>query len=84
VDVLAAYADRRIDISADGLIEEAPEAIEAILDLHYPDGRHRGDLLVARWRLQLLAELNVGSLARQDIAEEDNKVTRLKRATNAG
>jgi hypothetical protein len=79
--VLATHVDRQLDISADGLPAEAPEAVLAVLDYHYPDGRHRDDYVVARWRLQYLAELNVGSLIRQHARREDDKVIELKRAT---
>jgi len=33
-----------------------------ILDYYYPDGRHRDDHRIARWRLQFLAEHGVGRL----------------------
>ena len=58
--VIAHYIDQRIDISHPQWQVEAPEAVEAILDYHYPDGRHRDDFGVARWRLQLLAEAGFG------------------------
>ena len=75
--VLRDYADQRIDISAEWAFSEAPQAIEAILDYHFGDGRHRDDYGVARWRLQLLAELGVGWQVRQSGAEEAAKVQRL-------
>jgi hypothetical protein len=81
VGVLAAFADGRIDISEDWAAQ-APDAVEAILDYHYPDGRHRDDYGVARWRLQLLAELSVGSLSRQADLMEDSKVRQLKRVAS--
>ena len=81
VDILAAYADQRLDISDERLWGEA-EALEAILDREYPDGRHRADLMVARWRLQLLAELSVGTEMRRQAAMEETKVTKLKRVTH--
>ncbi len=82
VDLLAAYADGAVDISADGLADAAPEALEAILDYHYPDGRHRDDFSVARWRLQLLAELGVGRLVREQAAVDDGRVANLRRVTH--
>ena len=57
------------------------EFIEAILDYHYPDGRHRDDIATARWRLQFIAEKDVGTMIRQRHAMDDNKVVRLKRGT---
>jgi hypothetical protein len=38
--------------------------------------------MVARWRLQLLAELSVGTQVRQAAAMEEQKVTKLKRVTH--
>jgi hypothetical protein len=78
VQTIARFADQAIDISDEWIAAEAPEAIEAILDLHYPDGRHRDDFEVARWRLQLIAELGVGRLVRQQQAGEDNNVRKLR------
>ena len=79
--LIAAYADKRIDVSALGEYRKAPEAVEAILDYHYPDGRHRDDFLVARYRLQLIAELDVGTQVRAYAEQQDQKVRRLKGAT---
>ena len=52
----------------------SPEAVEAILDFHYPDGRHRDDYGVARWRLQVLADRQVGVRWRQELAKQDDAV----------
>lgn len=38
--------------------------------------------MVARWRLQLLAELSVGTAVRARAAAEDNRVRRLRSAVN--
>jgi hypothetical protein len=38
--------------------------------------------MVARWRLQLLAELSVGTEARRAVGMEEAKVTKLKRVTH--
>ena len=65
-------------------VAEAPEAIEAILDFHYPDGRHRDDYERARWRLQFLAETGLGWRLRSADAEEDDAVKRLGRAMRGG
>ena len=42
-----------------------------ILDYHFPDGRHRDDYRVARWRLLLLSELTVGRESRLAGLQED-------------
>ena len=78
-DLIAAYADRRIDVSDDWLGTATPAALEAILDLHYPDGRHRGDFGIARWRLQVIAEMEVGQRVREAALMEDAQVARLRR-----
>ena len=80
LEVIRYWADGALDISTDGLAKEAPEAIEAILDLNYPDGRHRDDFTVARWRLQVIAERDVGAPARLALRQEDAKVRKLRRA----
>ena len=80
LDIIAAYADRRVDVSDDWLGTATPQALEAILDYHYPDGRHRGDFGIARWRLQVIAEMEVGSRVREAQLMEDAQVTRLRRA----
>ena len=38
--------------------------------------------MVARWRLQLLAELSVGTEVRRQASMEETKVTKLKRVTH--
>ena len=76
--ILAAFADGTIDISADWLGGEAPEALAAVLDFHYADGRHHVDYTVARWRLQYIAEISVGARLRAAVHEEDAKVRKLK------
>lgn len=83
-EVLAAWADGRIDISERHWSLTAPDAVEAILDYHFPDGRHRDDQRIARVRLQLLAELHVGSVMRAEAAAEEAKlsVLRKRRAAN--
>ena len=78
-DLIAAYADRRIDVSDEWLGTATPAALEAILDLHYPDGRHRGDFGIARWRLQVIAEMEVGQRVREAALMEDAQVARLRR-----
>ena len=67
-----------IDVSADWLGGEAPEAIAAVLDFHYADGRHHLDYTVARWRLQYIAEISVGARLRAHVHQEDAKVRKLK------
>jgi hypothetical protein len=54
------------------------------LDREYPDGRHRDDVLLARWRLQLLAELNVGMAVRQQQVIADGKLARMKQRASRG
>ena len=82
MDILAAWADGRIDVSADGLYELAPDALLAILDYHYPDGRHRDDWTAARWRLQLIAETGVGSLMRQAARADEARLGRLRKVAH--
>ena len=74
--------DDSIDISDDWLIARAPEAVEAILDLHYPDGRHRDDFTVARWRLQVIAERGYGRLVGEHNAMEAARLAQLERVTH--
>jgi hypothetical protein len=82
VELIAGFADERIDVSDFGGHTEAEgEALTAILDLHYPDGRHRDDYRTAQWRLQLLAELGVGKRLRQYADREDEAVRKLHEAT---
>ena len=81
LEAIRYWADGVLDVSTDGLAKEAPEAIEAILDLNFPDGRHRDDFTVARWRLQVIAERDVGAPARLALRQEDAKVTKLRRAS---
>ena len=79
VDLIAAFVDGRVDVSEEGWGAQEPDAVEAILDFHYPDGRHRGDYWLARWRLQVISEYGYGHLARQEAAVENSKVTKLRR-----
>jgi hypothetical protein len=82
VELIAGFADERIDVSDfGGHTEDEGEALTAILDLHYPDGRHRDDYRTAQWRLQLLAELGVGKRLRQYADREDEAVRKLHEAT---
>jgi hypothetical protein len=82
VELVAGFADERIDVSDfDATREDEGEALTAILDLHYPDGRHRDDYRTAQWRLQLLAELGVGKRLRQYADREDEAVRKLHEAT---
>jgi hypothetical protein len=74
-DVLGGHA------SDDGV---PTEAVEALLDYHYPDGRHRDDYGTARWRLQLLAELGVGRKLREAQAREDAAVAQLQSKMGSG
>ena len=76
--ILANFADGAIDVSADWLGGEAPEALAAILDYHYPDGQHHTDYATARWRLQYIAEISVGARLRAAVHQEDKKVRNLK------
>ena len=71
------------DVSDEALVAAAPDAVEAILDFYYPDGRHRSDFLVARWRLQLIAEFSVGVLIRAPVHRQDAGLTRLGEYVNA-
>ena len=77
-DILAAFADGTIDVSGDWLGGNAPEAIAAILDFHYPDQRHHDDYVTARWRLQYIAESSVGARVRELHRQEDAKVRKLR------
>jgi hypothetical protein len=60
------------------LLAKAASAVEAILDLHYPDGRHRDDFWVARWRLQVIADKQVGVRWRAEMRAEKESVDRLR------
>jgi hypothetical protein len=82
--LIALHHDKRVDISDGWWIAQSPEALEAILDYHYPDGRHRSDYGVARWRLQVLADKQVGVRWRQELAKQDDAVGRLKRSVLSG
>lgn len=81
--LLAGWADRRLDLSDEW--SSSPEAAEAILDYYFPDGRHRADGAVALMRLQLVAELEVGTRLRAAQQREDEQVLEFKRyARGAG
>lgn len=54
-----------------------------ILDFHFPDGLHRYDFDVARWRLQLLGEAGFGWRIRTQYAQEQGAVQSLKRSLGA-
>lgn len=51
-----------------------------MLDYHFPDGRHRDDLQLARWRLQLLGELGVGWKIRDNENQAKQQVAANRRA----
>lgn len=69
VEVIAAWADRRIDISESVVYQEAPDAVRAIHDAHYAS--EPPDWVAYMARLQYLAEMHVGSRIRAEAARED-------------
>lgn len=68
-DVLAAWADRRIDISEDAVIEAAPRAVLVIHDHAF--GSRPSTVEEYRLRLQLLAELRGGAPRRRSSRRRD-------------
>lgn len=80
VQIIAAWADRRIDISEPQYLKEAPEAVKAIHDRYYATAPGSYDEL--RWRLQLIAEEEVGHRMRSAKASEDTAAARLSGALN--
>ncbi len=69
VTVLAQWAHRAIDISAEASYLDAPEAVKVIHDRYYatPPASFRE----LRWRLQHIAEEEFGKYVRQEHAAEE-------------
>lgn len=83
VDIIAKFVEQRIDVSHPAWWAE-PEAVEAIIDYHYPDGRHRDDFAVARWRLQVIAEAGFGWRVRSQQEDEERAMRNLRVAARGG
>jgi hypothetical protein len=79
-EVLAAWADRRIDISAEAVYIGEAEAVRAIHDAHYATPPR--DFFAYRHRLQYIAEMTVGARQRQSVREEDAAVARAQEAAS--
>jgi hypothetical protein len=77
VTLIAQWADGRLDLSADGLWWQAPDALMAIHDHFYSTPpKSVTDL---RWRLQVLAEIGVGRLVRRELSQEDAAAAEMAR-----
>lgn len=79
-EVLADWAHRRIDISETFYLHTAPEAVKAIHDRYYSTSPATLDEL--RWRLQLIAEEEIGVKIRNARASEDAAASQIVRSVS--